>query len=50
MEKNKFEFADFKVSSQEWNVVEASSQIVNGCSDNGREFWSSEEKDEKESE
>lgn len=46
MEKKEFEFADFKMSSQDWNTVEASKQIVNGSSDNGRSFWTSEEEEE----
>lgn len=49
MEKKDFVFADFKVSSQDWNSTVASKGVINGCSDNGREFWSSEEEEKEES-
>jgi len=48
MEKKEFNFADFKMNSQDWNTVEASKLVVNGCSDNGREFWTSSDEEGEE--
>ncbi|MGE7928337.1 hypothetical protein [Lysinibacillus xylanilyticus] len=48
MEKKEFEFADFKINSQEWDTLSAYGPVVTGCSDNGREFWDSSEQEEEE--
>jgi len=35
----KFQFADFKVTSQQWNADSANRAVVNPSSDNGRSVW-----------
>jgi hypothetical protein len=42
---DKFEFADFSITSREWQERFSSHDVVNPSSDNGRTAWSSDAED-----
>lgn len=41
----KFEFADFNITSREWQDRSFSHDVVNPSSDNGRTAWSGDEEE-----
>lgn len=49
MEK-KFEFADFEITSQEWESTPTSHAVVNPSSDNGRSFWTGNDSEDEKAE